>query len=64
MRFALIALLASVLSTTAFAAPNPPRKSPTEIYEHGLKMMRRGLYTRALEDFNRVRNYHRDDPIS
>lgn len=46
------------------ARPSKTRKSPTETYEHGLKMMRRGLFTRALEDFNRVRNYHRDDPIS
>ncbi len=38
--------------------------SPVEIYERGLRSMRRGYYTRALEDFNRVRNYHRDDPIS
>ncbi|MEZ4317091.1 MAG: outer membrane protein assembly factor BamD [Myxococcota bacterium] len=64
MRTVLIALLALFLSVDAFAAPRTTRKSPTEIYEHGLRMMRRGLYTRALEDFNRVRNYHRDDPIS
>ncbi len=26
--------------------------------------MKRGYYTKALEKFNRVRNYHRDDPLS
>lgn len=40
------------------------RRTPTEIYEQGLRAMRTGYYTRALENFNRVRNYHRDDPIS
>jgi outer membrane protein assembly factor BamD len=65
---ALIPLLLGVLlwsaMSDAFAVDRYARKSPTEIYEHGLRMMRRGYYTKALEDFNRVRNYHRDDPIS
>lgn len=26
--------------------------------------MRRGYYTKSLESFNKVRNYHRDDPVS
>jgi outer membrane protein assembly factor BamD len=26
--------------------------------------MKRGYHTKALENFNRVRNYHRDDPVS
>lgn len=43
-----------------------PRRtlSAEELYEQGLKQMRRGSYTKALESFNRVRNYHRDDPVS
>jgi outer membrane protein assembly factor BamD len=47
----------------AFAAP---RHQPTaeELYEQGLRQMRRGSYTKALESLNRVRNYYRDDPIS
>ena len=63
--FCLISLLVvgALAPCSADAAPRA-RKSPVEIYEHGLRMMRRGLYTRALEDFNRVRNYHRDDPVS
>ncbi len=39
-------------------------RSATELYESGLKHMQRGYYTRALEEFNRVRNYFRDDPLS
>ena len=72
MRVVLTSLL--VLGTSLFAAPAEAqtrtssaryaRQSPVEIYERGLRAMRRGYYTRALEDFNRVRNYHRDDPIS
>ncbi|MCB9685345.1 MAG: outer membrane protein assembly factor BamD [Alphaproteobacteria bacterium] len=58
----LFALLALALGT-AHAAP---RHQPTaeELYEQGLRQMRRGYYTKALESFNRVRNYHRDDPVS
>lgn len=39
-------------------------RTATELYEAGLKHMQRGYYTRALEEFNRVRNYFRDDPLS
>lgn len=51
------------LSPRAYAAPKP---APTAdvLYEQGLRQMRRGYYTKALESFNRVRNYHRDDPLS
>lgn len=47
----------------AHAAPKP---APTAevLYEQGLRQMRNGYYTKALESFNRVRNYHRDDPLS
>ena len=40
------------------------RPSVKEQYELGLKYMNRGMYIKALEQFNRVRNYHRDDPHS
>jgi outer membrane protein assembly factor BamD len=51
------------LSGPALAAP---RHQPTaqELYEQGVRQMRRGSYTKALESLNRVRNYYRDDPIS
>ena len=53
-------LLAPVLAQAA------PKASPSasELYERGLKQMRRGYHTKALESFTRVRNYHRDDPLS
>jgi outer membrane protein assembly factor BamD len=35
-----------------------------ERYEFALKLMRQGSTTRAMEEFQRVRNYHRDDPVS
>jgi outer membrane protein assembly factor BamD len=47
----------------AHAAPKPAPTAET-LYEQGLRQMRRGYYTKALESFNRVRNYHRDDPLS
>ena len=43
---------------------NRARPSVKEQYELGLKYMNRGMYIKALEQFNRVRNYHRDDPHS
>lgn len=67
----LFVLAATVLSVPAEAQvfrssvkSRYAKLSPVEIYERGLRAMRRGYYTKALEDFNRVRNYHRDDPIS
>lgn len=47
----------------AFAAPSSGTDA-AELYDRGLKQMRRGYYTKALESFTRVRNYHRDDPLS
>jgi len=35
-----------------------------EQYELGLKHLKRGYYVKALEQFNRIRNYHRDDPLA
>jgi outer membrane protein assembly factor BamD len=58
-----LALVSALWVAPAVAAP---RHQPTaeELYEQGLRQMRRGSHTKALESFNRVRNYHRDDPIS
>src|SRR3954469_1074649 len=63
MHLILLLLASLVFSPDAFAAP---KRAPTaeELYDQGLKQMRRGYYTKALESFNRVRNYHRDDPVS
>jgi len=35
-----------------------------EQYELGVRYMNRGYYTKAIEQFNRIRNYYRDDPHS
>lgn len=35
-----------------------------EQYELGVRYMNRGYYTKAIETFNRIRNYYRDDPYS
>ena len=51
------------VASVAQAAPIRPQ-SAEELYERGLRQMRTGNYTRALESFNQVRNYHRDDPVS
>ncbi|MBT3218208.1 MAG: outer membrane protein assembly factor BamD [Proteobacteria bacterium] len=68
MTLALYILLAIFLvaPSSALAAKKDSKKttSPSELYERGLLQMRRGYYTKALEAFNRVRNYHRDDPAS
>ncbi|MDP6932739.1 MAG: outer membrane protein assembly factor BamD [Myxococcota bacterium] len=35
-----------------------------EQYDLGVKYMNRGYYVKALEQFNRIRNYYRDDPLA
>ena len=42
------------------------RDQPTvpEQFELGQRFMKRGYYVKALEQFNRIRNYHRDDPYA
>jgi outer membrane protein assembly factor BamD len=64
------ALLIIPLLFCFFAAPTSYAKSPSKTmsaqdrYEAGLRFMKRGYYTRALEELHRVRNYHRDSPYS
>jgi outer membrane protein assembly factor BamD len=36
----------------------------SEAYELGLRYLNRASYTKALEQFNRVRTYYRDDPVA
>ena len=38
--------------------------SVEEQYELGQRYLKRGYYTKAIEQFNRIRNYYRDDPYS
>jgi outer membrane protein assembly factor BamD len=35
-----------------------------EIYQHGQLMIRRGAFEKAQSDFQELRNFHRDDPLS
>lgn len=39
-------------------------REPREIYAHGEKMLKAGLYDKAMSDFQELRNFHRDDPLS
>lgn len=61
-------LLSALLPTNGFARDTTksgkPAPSAQALYESGIKAMRRGYNTKALEYFVRVRNYHRDDPLS
>jgi len=61
-RFLITASLFMMFAGPAIAQEGGP--TPEERYELGLKFMRRGYYTKALEQFNRIRNYHRDHPVS
>lgn len=62
----LVLLLSLVLSPQAMAQKQSKANNMTaqERYEAGLRFMKRGYYTRALEELSRVRNYHRDSPYS
>jgi len=61
-------LLAGLLSSLMLSAPSADaaKKEPTvqERYDKGQKYLKRGYYVKALEEFNRIRNYHRDDPMA
>lgn len=63
-----LSLSVAVLAAT-FGAPSPAAAAPKaltaeEVYDLGQKFLKRGYYTKALEQFNRVRSYFRDDPYS
>ena len=62
LRIALFGLLFPLLPEAAQAQAR--EATAEELYVQGLRAMQRGYYTRALELFTRVRNYHRDDPLS
>lgn len=61
-----VALSLSALSWVVGSPAEAKRRtlSVQEQYELGLKHMKRGYYVKALEQFNRIRNYHRDDPFA
>jgi len=61
----LFIIFALMISVPADAARKERKRlTVKEQYELGLKYMKRGRYIKAVEQFNRVRNYHRDDPHS
>jgi outer membrane protein assembly factor BamD len=60
-RTLVLLLLALALASPAHAARGD-RITPQERYELGQRYMRRGYYVKALEQFNHLRNYERDDP--
>jgi len=62
LRIAMFGLLFPLLSEDAQAQAR--EETAEELYTQGLRALQRGYYTRALELFTRVRNYHRDDPLS
>lgn len=59
-------LLAALLLPLLWAGPADAKKELTvqEQYELGLRYLKRGYYVKAMETFNRIRNYHRDDPMA
>jgi len=59
-RLVLMLLLGLAVVPVAHAAD----LTPMQQYELGMRYMKRGYYNKALEAFNKVRNYHRDDPAS
>ncbi len=62
MRRTLALLLLVLLLAPPALAGRGDRITPEERYELGLRYMRRGYYVKALEQFNHLRNYERDDP--
>ncbi len=61
-RFAVLLLLALSQAPPAFAARE--RMSAEDAYSLGLRYLKRGYYQKALEQFQRVRTYFRDDPYA
>ena len=62
-------LLSLLILGALYGAPQDARAerkqlSVEEQYELGLRYLKRGYYIKALEQFNRVRNYYRDDPFA
>lgn len=61
-RIVAIACLLCATTVSAHAAKTP--QTASGIYEDGLRYLKRGYFSKALETFQRVRTYYRDDPAS
>jgi outer membrane protein assembly factor BamD len=64
MRWILLLLWMMITSPLRTAHADVEAPSVAEQYDLGLKFLRRGYYVKAMEQFNRIRNYHRDDPYA
>lgn len=62
MRGLLLFLALLVATPPAWAARE--RMSAEDAYSLGIRYMKRGYYVKALEQFQRVRTYYRDDPFA
>jgi len=62
MRLVLVLLALFLTASPAWAARE--RMSAEDAYSLGLRYMKRGYYVKALEQFQRVRTYYRDDPYA
>lgn len=59
-----IVLVVALLAPLAAEAGAKREWTPQERMERGDRFANNGNYTRALEEYNHVRNYNRDDPVS
>ena len=62
-------LIACLLLLALLASPAPAQAAATRLtaqqtYDLGQRFAKRGVYTKAIEQFNRVRTYFRDDPYA
>lgn len=64
IRIIALAIAACLVALPAHAAKKSDSFTAQERFDRGLRFAKRGYYTKALEELNRVRNYHRDDPLS
>lgn len=60
----LLLALSFALALAAPAEAASSRMTAQEAYELGLRYLKTGSYTKALEQLNRVRTYYRDDPYA
>ena len=60
----LLLALSMALALAGPATAAPARMSAQDAYELGLRYLKSGSYTKALEQLNRVRTYYRDDPYA
>jgi len=60
----LVACLVLALFVAGPAHAERPRMTAEDAYALGLRYLKRGYYVKALEQFNRVRTYYRDDPYA